>query len=52
MADGVDARIEPMQPAAMHPPVDRRAAEADLEQFPTCDHALPPRCELGDRPLT
>jgi hypothetical protein len=46
MADGVDARVDPMQPAGVESSVDRVAPESERKQLPPGDDAVLPPGEL------
>lgn len=49
MTDCIDAAMEAMQPARACPSLNRRGAEAKLEQLPVSDHAMLPLRQLRDR---
>jgi hypothetical protein len=50
--DGIDAPVDPVQPPARHPPVDRRLAQAERDQLSMTDYAVLPPSEIGHRSLT
>ncbi len=48
VADGIDAAVEPVQPAARHAPLDRAASESDLVELANAHHTVLSRGEIGE----